>query len=159
MGIEIERKFLVKNDSWRGQDPCPLPICQGYLQKSPQGVIRVRLAGDRGTLTIKGATIHISRLEFEYEIPAADAQEMLDALCSGAFIEKLRHRIEFRGAEWVVDEFKGENLGLVVAEIELESIDQKFDRPSWLGREVSNDPRYFNAGLVSFPYADWKSEG
>ena len=153
MGIEIERKFLVIGEDWkRGQTPQLLS--QGYLNRDKQRTVRVRVAGDEAWLTIKGQSQGATRAEFEYAIPLADAQEML-ALSDGPRVEKYRWRLPHGGLIWEVDEFLGENAGLVVAEIELSSEDQTFDKPAWVGEEVTDDPRYFNSGLASRPYRSW----
>jgi adenylate cyclase len=152
MATEIERKFLVTGDSWR--QPDPTPMSQGYLSLAKERTVRVRIAGDRAYLTIKGATVGVSRPEFEYEIPVADAEAML-AMCDGPIVRKARHLVTYRGSQWEVDEFSDDNAGLVVAEIELESEDQPFERPDWLGQEVSDDPRYLNSNLAVTPYSDW----
>lgn len=144
MGIEIERKFLVTGDGWRGGQATP--YSQGYLNRDKHRTVRVRLAGERGYLTVKGITTGCSRAEFEYEIPVADARQLL-ALCEPPLIEKLRHVVDFHGNRWEVDEFLGELAGLVLAEIELTASDQPFDRPGWLGKEVTGDERYYNANL------------
>ena len=153
MAIEIERKFLVRGDAWRQEKP--LRFSQGYLNRDRERTVRVRLAGDTGFLTIKGATAGVSRLEFEYSIPAADAQALL-ALADGPLVEKLRHIVMVGNTRWEVDEFLGDNAGLVVAEVELEHEEADFARPEWLGDEVSDDARYFNANLAAHPYKDWK---
>ncbi|MBB5351548.1 CYTH domain-containing protein [Haloferula luteola] len=153
MGCEIERKFLVVGDDWReGQG---VLFRQGYLNGHPDRTVRVRLEGDRGVLTIKGRSEGISRLEFEYPIPCEDAAELLEKLCERPLIEKRRYRVPSAGSVWEVDEFFGENEGLVVAEIELESAEQGIELPTWVGREVSDDPRYFNSNLVKYPFQQW----
>ncbi|NMG61148.1 CYTH domain-containing protein, partial [Geitlerinema sp. P-1104] len=118
--------------------------------------IRVRLGGDRAWLTLKGATVGVSRLEYEYSIPLGEAQEMLDHLCETPIIEKRRYQVMYEGLTWEIDEFFGENQGLIVAEVELEAEEQAFTPPPWLGVEVSEDPRYYNANLVKFPYSQWE---
>lgn len=153
MGQEIERKFLVKGDSWRTGNGTM--IRQGYLLNDINGVVRVRTEGERAYLTIKGSTTGITRLEFEYEIPVDDANEMLDKLCRKPLIEKIRYEVHVGGFEWQIDEFLKENTILVVAEIELEDETQEFLKPDWLGREVSGDFRYQNASLVKAPYSKW----
>ncbi|MFO7751159.1 MAG: CYTH domain-containing protein [Desulfobacteraceae bacterium] len=155
MGIEIERKFLLKNDQWRTRRDEPLLLRQGYIQNSRSGVVRIRTAGTRGFITVKGETRLASRLEYEYEIPLEDAGEMLEILCEKPLIEKKRFSIEHRGFHWVIDEFSGENQGLVVAELELTWEDQPFEVPPWLGREVTCDPKYLNANLIKKPYCRW----
>ncbi len=152
MGLEIERKFLVRGDAWRQGEARYL--CQAYLNRDPGRTVRVRVDGEQGFLTIKGRSVGATRSEFEYAIPLADAQALL-ALADGPCIEKLRHRVAMGELVWEVDEFLGANAGLVVAEIELEREDQPFDRPDWLGEEVSQDPRYFNSALAARPYSSW----
>jgi adenylate cyclase len=154
MGSEIERKFLVSGTAWKQAGPGER-IRQGYLALDPACTVRVRAAGERGSLAIKGPTTGITRLEFEYSIPLADAQRLLDELCHQPLIDKTRYALEVGGHRWEVDEFHGANAGLVVAEIELQHEDEEFERPDWLGEEVSHDPRYYNAGLVRKPFASW----
>jgi adenylate cyclase len=152
MAIEIERKFLVTGTAWR-QD-AGVRLSQGYLNRDKERTVRVRLAGTQAFLTIKGVTRGASRAEFEYEIPVVDGEQLLK-LCEGPVIEKIRRVIVHEGARWEVDEFLGDNAGLVVAEIELESEDQVFARPEWLAEEVTHDSRYFNSSLASHPYSQW----
>lgn len=152
MAIEIERKFLVSSDAWRSAPAAY--FCQGYLNPSKERTVRVRVAGEQGFLTIKGKNTGASRAEFEYEIPVADAKQLL-ALCEGPLIEKYRRKIDFGGVLWEVDEFLGDNQGLVVAEVELESEQQVFVKPDWLGDEVTHDPRYYNSNLSVHPYSSW----
>lgn len=154
MGIEIERKFLLRGEGWRSFGK-PVLLRQGYLSSQLDRVVRVRIEGDQARLTIKGRTQGNSRGEWEYPIPLIDAEQLLDALCERPIIEKYRRRIEFDGMTWEVDEFLGENAGLVVAEIELTSEDQAFSRPDWIGAEVSDDARYFNANLITLPFSRW----
>jgi CYTH domain-containing protein len=153
MGREIERKFLVGDDSWRNS--AGTRIRQGYLHNESDGTVRVRTKGGRAYLTIKGNTAGITRPEFEYEIPVRDADEILDAMCLKPLIEKVRYEVWAGGFKWEVDEFLGENGGLVVAEIELEDENQDFPKPDWLGEEVSDDFRYQNANLAKHPYSQW----
>ena len=155
MAQEIERKFLVKGDAWR-TDNGKL-IRQGYLHNEIEGTVRVRTKGERAYLTIKGGTTGITRLEFEYEIPLEEANQILEELCHKPLIEKMRHEINLGEFKWEIDEFLEENAGLVVAEIELEDENQEFPRPDWLGMEVSNDFQYQNANLVNNPYSKWKN--
>ena len=154
MGVEIERKFLVRDrgvlDGAEG-----VPYRQGYLSTDPDRTVRVRRAGEHGYITVKGRSTGASRAEFEYEIPVADVDAML-ALCIPPVIEKVRHRIDHSGRVWEVDVFSGANEGLVVAEVELPSEDVEVDLPSWIGDEVTDDPRYFNASLVAHPFRDWR---
>lgn len=154
MAVEIERKFLVVGDSWRSLAPGVL-YRQGYVAASQERTVRVRVAGDHGYLTIKGASVGIGRSEFEYAIPFADAQEMLDTLCDRPLIEKYRRKIPYNNLVWEIDEFLGENQGLIIAEVELQSAQQEITLPEWIGAEVSSDPRYFNANLAKQPFSQW----
>jgi len=153
MGIEIERKFLVVGEDWK-RGGTPQFLSQGYLNRDKQRTVRVRIAGDAAWLTIKGESKGATRAEFEYAVPVADAQQLL-ALCEGPRVEKNRWRMPHGGLVWEVDEFLGENAGLVVAEVELSSEDQAFDKPAWAGAEVTDDPRYFNSSLAAKPYSSW----
>lgn len=154
MAIEIERKFLVIGEAWRTLTS-GLRYCQGYLCRDPARTVRIRVAGERGYLTIKGATQGITRAEFEYPIPVAEAEALLQ-LCDRPLIEKIRYRISHGELVWEIDEFLGENQGLIVAEVELRSPEQTFAKPDWIGAEVSDNPRYFNAALVANPYSQWQ---
>lgn len=154
MGIEIERKFLVAGDGWRQQATQRTRFSQGYLSRDPARTVRVRIAGEAAFLTIKGKTTGATRAEFEYAVPVADAQQLL-ALSDGPVVEKVRHLCPFAGMTWEVDEFLGANAGLVVAEIELASEHQDFERPAWLGDEVTGDGRYVNANLAVNPFSSW----
>lgn len=155
MGVEIERKFLVKNAAWRQSVESSESILQGYLAETGRVTVRVRLKGERGFLTIKGASVGISRTELEYEIPADEARLMLDQLTSLPVIDKVRHRVRVGAHLWEVDVFAGENAGLVLAELELTAEDEAFERPDWVGAEVSDDPRYFNLNLARQPFRRW----
>lgn len=155
MAKEIERKFLVKSDEWRSVADKKL-YRQGYLYINLGGVVRVRTVSNKGYITIKSQRNNLTRDEFEYEIPFEDADYMLSHLCLKPLIEKYRTKINYNGIIWEVDDFIGENEGLVIAEIELEFENQKIDLPNWLGAEVTNDPRYFNSNLVNMPYSKWK---
>jgi adenylate cyclase len=172
MAVEIERKFLVR-DGWRELAVSSLSgklYRQGYLTSVRDGsrcTVRVRVAGEQGYLTIKGATSDISRAEYEYAIPVTEATELLDTLCQCPLIEKTRYRVPYQSLQdagqklsptlvWEIDEFAGENQGLVVAEIELPAADHPLELPDWIGAEVSGDPRYFNASLVEYPFCEWK---
>lgn len=155
MALEIERKFLLAGEGWRGLVE-GVAYRQGYLCAGKEHSVRVRIAGHTGYLTVKGATVGMGRNEYEYEIPLADARAMLDILCPQPQIEKKRYTIFFRGFTWEIDEFFGLNQGLIVAEIELQREDQTFERPDWIGREVTGDPRYYNAALCKAPFSTWK---
>jgi CYTH domain-containing protein len=155
MGIEIERKFLLTSTSWKEFAP-GTSYRQGYLNSTKERTVRVRTIDDKGFLTIKGLSVGATRVEYEYEIPVADAEHLLDELCEKPLIEKNRYKIAHGGFVWEVDEFFGENKGLIVAEIELESENQSFDKPEWVGEEVTGDPRYFNSSLIKEPYSQWK---
>ena len=154
MGIEIERKFLLSGDDWKELAKGTY-YRQGYLNSQKERTVRVRTIDDNGFLTIKGINVGATRMEYEYEIPVEDANVLLDELCDKPLIEKNRYQIEFAGFIWEVDEFFGENEGLIVAEIELESEGQQFEKPQWIGEEVSGDPRYFNSNLIKNPYSSW----
>lgn len=154
MGIEIERKFLVRDERWRALGE-GVSIRQGYLSSNPDRTVRVRIEGSCATLTIKGRSVGATRGEWEYPIPLDDARRLLAELCERPVIEKMRYRILDDGVVWEVDEFSGDNAGLVVAEIELESEDQVFSKPDWVGEEVTQDVRYFNANLLREPYSAW----
>lgn len=155
MATEIERKFLVKTNDYK-QLGIPVNYTQGYIAILDSKIIRVRIAGDVAYLTVKIKISNLIRREYEYKIPVEDAQELLDAAIVTGLIEKVRYTFLANGNTWEVDEFKGENEGLVVAEIELTSADQQFDKPEWLGIEVTDDDRYLNANLAMNPYAKWK---
>ncbi len=152
MPAEIERKFLVNGSEWRGVNG--VRCIQGYLNRDKERTVRVRIAGEKAFLTIKGVTRGAMRAEYEYEIPVADAEELLK-LCDGPLIEKTRHTFAYAGMIWEIDEFHAENDGLVVAEVELEKEDQPFERPGWLGQEVTGDARYYNSNLSKSPYCTW----
>jgi CYTH domain-containing protein len=154
MGTEIERKFLVRDDSFRSLAQ-GTRYRQGYLNSVKERVVRVRTIDDKGFLTIKGITTGATRAEYEYEIPVKEAEAMLDELCEQPLIEKNRYKIAHKGFIWEVDEFFGENRGLIFAEVELESEDQQFDKPDWITDEVTGDPKYFNSNLIQNPYKNW----
>lgn len=155
MAEEIERKFLVRDASWRTEVKKSTPFHQGYLCTDPERNVRVRTKGDKAVLTIKGKSEGIKRLEFEYEIPFDDAEAVLEQLALPTVIRKTRHLVDFGGFVWEIDEFFGANEGLIVAEVELEREDQAFDLPPWAGDEVTEDSRYLNANLVSRPFNSW----
>lgn len=154
MGREIERKFLVIGDNWR-QRATGTTIRQGYLCSLKERSVRVRVAGDRGTLTIKGMAVGAARAEYEYEIPVGDAEELLNQLCERPLIEKTRYRVGNAGDTWEVDVFAGDNAGLTIAEIELEDERQTVVLPDWIGEEVTGDFRYLNANLFRHPFRRW----
>jgi len=154
MAKEIERKFLVRGNTWRGQDGGKR-YRQGYLSTVKERTVRVRTTGDKGFITIKGESVSATRSEYEYEIPLVDANEMLDRLCERPLIEKTRYRVSHEGLVWEIDEFEGDNRGLIIAEIELKDETQSVTLPGWIGQEVTGDPRYFNANLVANPFSQW----
>ena len=157
MAIEIERKFLVVNDDWREHVTSHKSMMQGYFAGGGKASIRVRISGKSANLNIKSATLDVTRKEYEIPIPVEDAREMLDLLCEKPVIEKTRHYIQQGQLVWEVDEFIGDNDGLIVAEIELSDADEAFEKPSWLGKEVSDDTRYYNVCLVKNPYKNWRN--
>lgn len=154
MGVEIERKFLLKGDGWRSLG-VPVYCRQGYLSRFEQRTVRVRLKGEKGFLTVKGPNQGPTRLEYEYEIPGDDCRAILDHLAEKPLIEKYRYRIPYHGLIWEIDEFLGENQGLILAEVELISETQAIRLPDWIGREVTGDPRYYNTSLVERPFSRW----
>ncbi len=156
MAKEIERKFLVKGDGWRA-GARGVPYRQGYLSAGADAscTVRVRGAGESAFITVKGRASGGGRDEYEYPSPVADAEEMLERLCAGGRVEKLRHRVPFAGRIWEADEFIGANAPLVVAEVELERIDTEVSLPPWVGLEVTDDPRYTNAALALRPFSNW----
>lgn len=155
MAKEIERKFLLTSEAWRAQAAPGTRYRQGYLANSATCSVRARIAGDKAYLNLKSITLGVSRTEFDYPVPLADAEVMLATLCAKPLIEKIRYLIPYGQHTWEIDEFEGDNAGLVVAEIELSSEDEAFECPPWLGEEVSHDPRYYNVCLVRHPYKDW----
>ena len=156
MSKEIERKFLVKNLDWKSQAKGTL-YRQGYLNSEKERTVRVRTIDEKAFITVKGITTGVTRMEFEYEIPFADATQMLDKLVEKPIIEKYRYKLAQDGLVWEIDEFLGDNEGLVVAEVELADAQQALVRPDWLVEEVSSDPRYFNNNLVANPYKNWRT--
>ncbi len=155
MGIEIERKYLVTNDNWQQNADAGIYMIQGYMSSNDKSSVRIRVNDETANLNIKSKTIGAQRSEFDYAIPVAEAMEMLETLCNKPFIEKTRYHVKFQAHTWEIDVFAGENQGLIVAELELNSIDESFALPDWLGKEVTDDPRYYNICLVSHPYKDW----
>lgn len=155
MATEIERKFLLKNASWKKFADEGTHYSQGYLIGSKAASVRVRIQGHRAFLNIKSATIDITRQEFEYEIPFDEATEILETLCEKPLIEKTRFHVNDEDHLWEIDVFSGDNNGLIVAEIELNNKEEMFAKPDWLGEEVSDDVRYYNVNLVKHPFKDW----
>lgn len=155
MAVEIERKFLLSNPQWRQWIQRSIVMRQGYLLGSTKASVRVRIAGEQAMLNIKSARLGISRHEYEIPLGLQEATEILDNLCEGPLIEKTRHIVPYAGFTWEVDEFHGENEGLIVAEIELTHEAEVFSRPPWVGEEVSHEPRYYNVCLVKHPFKDW----
>ena len=156
MGTEIERKFLVKDDTWL---PCvegKTRILQGYLANDSTTTVRVRIRSDAAFLTIKGATAGISRSEFEYPIPVVDAESMLREMAISPVIEKVRYRVCCGAHVWDLDVFGGDNAGLVLVEVELDAEDAAFEMPDWAGKEVSDDSRYYNVNLAQRPFSRWR---
>lgn len=155
MAIEIERKFLLRQSITSITDKKGLLYIQAYLNESPERTVRIRVAGDKAFLTVKGKSSGFTKLEFEYEIPVEDAKQMLK-LCENTPLEKIRYRVPYGSHIWEVDCFYGENEGLVLAEIELKSEDESFEMPEWIGDEVTSDKRYYNSYLSAHPYKTWK---
>lgn len=155
MGIEIERKFLLRDDGWRRAVHRSEPMRQGYLAGSATASVRVRVTGSEARLNIKSGGMVPVRREYDYGIPLDDARELLEVVCAGPLVEKTRHWVEHGGYDWEIDEFAGDNAGLVVAELELDDEHEAFPRPGWLGPEVTHLHRYYNARLVHHPYKAW----
>lgn len=158
MATEIEHKFLLVNDDWRKLINHSVAYRQGYLSNNKSASVRIRIASDMANINVKGMTIGLQRPEYEYPVPLSDAHEMLDQLCLRPMIEKTRHFVEYGGKIWEIDEFAGDNAGLLVAEVELKQIGEKFDIPDWAGRDVSGIERYYNVALVAYPYSQWTAE-
>lgn len=158
MPIEIERKFLVVDDSWRDQLTRSVHLHQGYLSNNKHASVRVRIEGDQANINIKGMTIGVQRPEYEYPIPTDEAQTLLDTLCMRPTLNKTRHYVTIDQHVWEVDEFHGDNAGLVVAEIELGAVDEVFTLPAWAGKEVSDQERYYNVCLIKHPYSQWSAD-
>lgn len=155
--IETERRFLIKNDNWKATASEPKLMNQGYLSVEKERTIRVRIIGNQAWLTLKGYISDITRSEFEYEIPLADAQTMMDTMCPFK-LEKSRHEVVYEGFTFEIDEYFGENAPLIVAELELPSEDTPFPKPDWLGEEITSDGKYTNAYLSKHPYSEWYSK-
>jgi adenylate cyclase len=156
MAIEIEHKFLLANNDWREHITRSVKYRQGYLSSQATSSIRIRISDDHAWLNIKSATIGTHRHEYEYEIPLQDANEIISILCRKPIIEKTRHFVVHDGNTWEIDEFEGDNRGLIIAEIELPEIGQTFSKPPWLGKEVTHDLRYYNNNLALHPYSEWR---
>jgi len=154
MAFEIERKFLLASLEWKKNSPKGVKIIQGFLNSNKERTVRVRIIGEKGILTVKGKNEGVRRLEFEYEIPYSDAKELI-CLCEKPLIEKNRFEIRVDKHLWEIDEFEGENKGLIVAEIELKDENETFNKPNWVGEEVSDDPRYYNSALIKHPFSEW----
>ena len=154
MGLEIERKFLLKNNNWKKAVRNQFAIKQGYLNDDPNRTVRVRIKGSKGILTIKGKTVNATRAEYEYEIPLSDAQELIN-LCEKPIIDKTRYIVDYQNKTWEIDIFYGENDGLILAEIGLDSEQEEFDLPEWAGQEVTTDSRYYNSNLAKKPISKW----
>ena len=159
MAVEIERKFLVDPARWHPADARGVRYRQGYLSTDPERVVRVRTDGESGYLTVKGKTVGTVRPEFEYRIPIADAEFMLDRLCVRPLVEKVRFKEVVANRVWEIDVFEGDNAGLVVGEVELPAADATVELPPWVGAEVSSDPRYFNSNLALNPFSRWGDDG
>ncbi|MCZ6803509.1 MAG: CYTH domain-containing protein [Proteobacteria bacterium] len=155
MATEIERKYLTVNDDWRENADARIRIIQAYMTSNDKSSIRIRIQGEQANLNIKSKTLGIERSEYEYAIPLTEAKEMLENLCDRPFIEKTRYHVIHSNNEWEIDVFAGDNEGLIVAELELNSADEAFALPDWTGKEVSDDPRYYNICLVTHPYKNW----
>jgi CYTH domain-containing protein len=155
MPVEIERKFLVRNDAWKTRAVIGTNYVQGYIIASARKAVRIRIAGKRAFVSFKGKITAVRRKEFEYEIPSSEAREMLAFFCARPPVEKIRYRVKSGGKMWEVDEFLGENEGLVVAEIELEREDEYFEIPEWVGEEVTRDSRYLGMNLYKQPFKTW----
>ena len=158
MAVEIERKFLLSSDAWREEVERSLEMKQGYLSRDAQSSVRIRVCDDRADINVKSTRDGIYRLEYEYPIPLADAEEMLRLVAHRPIIHKTRHIVHRDGHCWEIDEFHGENAGLIVAEVELQSREEQIERPPWLGREISTDARYYNSNLSKVPYSAWKEQ-
>ena len=151
MSIEIERKFLVKSSDWKNLSQSKITIIQGYLNSDPERTVRIRIIGEKGVLTIKGKNSGIRRAEFEYDIPLADANALIQ-LCEKPLIEKIRYYVDHDEMTWEIDEFQGDNSGLIIAEIELKNETQEVKIPHWIGKEVSDKVEYYNSSLIKNPY-------
>lgn len=158
MADEIEHKFLIKNDEWKQQIKSSSNYKQGYLTSDQKRSVRIRISNDKAWLNIKSATIGSFRKEYEYEIPLAEGQEILKTLCEKPIISKTRHFVPYKQHLWEIDVFDGDNLGLTVAEVELTRLGEHFEKPIWIGKEVTDDIRYYNNSLCKHPYTEWKDK-
>ena len=159
MGKEIERKFLVKNEDYKTKKILEkVDIQQGYITLDKEKVIRIRIANHKAFLTLKGLATKITRHEFEYQIPVDEAREMLEIFCFSPIIRKIRYIVGYQQMKWEIDEFQGKNAGLKIAEVELDSEEQKFEKPDFIGQEVTHDCRYYNFNLVKSPYNSWQDK-
>ena len=156
MAVEIEHKFLLRDDRWRQQAQRSTRMRQGYLTSNARCSVRVRVADGEGVLNLKSGTLGIQRTEYDYPIPLAEAEEILDTLCEKPLLEKTRHFVPFGDHLWEIDEFEGDNAGLIVAEVELAGEAQTFSKPDWAGTEVTGDTRYFNSNLSRQPFKQWR---
>jgi adenylate cyclase len=157
VATEIERKFLVVGEAWRAAASARIAMRQGYLTRDGKSSVRVRITDTEARLNLKAAVVGTTRLEYDWPIAREEAEEILDQLCLRPLIEKVRHHVTVAGKRWEVDEFRGENAGLIVAELELAAADEAFERPAWLGREVTAEQRYYNQALALRPYAAWSA--
>ncbi len=157
MGLEIERKFLLKNMQWKKDIISQRKIKQGYLNSTPESTVRVRIKGEKGFITVKGKMENLIRKEFEYEIPTHDAEELL-VLCQQPIIAKTRYEVLYHGYIWEIDEFENENKGLFIAEVEMKNADENPDIPEWIGAEVTYNRKYYNSNLIQHPYEKWEEE-
>jgi len=155
MPVEIERKFLLASNDWREQVVRQYRIRQGYLGVIDKASVRIRVQDKKANINVKSATLSMRRMEYEYEIPLSEAEEMLEQLCEHPQVDKTRYIVEAGQHVWEIDEFYGDNTGLLVAEIELGSEDEFFVKPAWVGQEVTRDPRYYNVNLIRHPYSRW----
>lgn len=155
MPVEIERKFLLSSDKWRDEVIRCSRIRQGYMGTVDKASVRIRVQGEKANINIKSATLGMRRMEYEYEIPLNEAEEMLDQLCNQPQIDKTRFIVKRGKHVWEIDEFYGDNQGLIVAEVELDSEDEKITKPDWIGDEVTADPRYYNVSLIKHPFNQW----
>lgn len=158
MGIERERKYLVLSDAWRAETTGSAKCRQGYLTTGPPVAVRVRIMDNTATLNLKRATTSVVRDEYEYAIPLSEAHELIENLSQGRIVEKTRHFVKYQGLDWEIDEFEGDNVGLIVAEVELDDEHQHVPMPPWVGDEVSSNPKYLNASLSTLPYSQWPPE-